>query len=138
MHLAKAEDFFEFKNVWKEFFPENPPARTTVEVGDTFPFRGVLLSIDAIALSGASKLERVSLSAPEGADPLAKSTCLSSLSALHMDSTGLGDQGVKAIAASQTLSKIEKLYLCSNKIGDEGAIALSQSPNLSHLTCLSV
>jgi 2-iminobutanoate/2-iminopropanoate deaminase len=70
VHLAKSEDFYEFKNVWKEFFPENPPARTTVQVGDTFPFRGVLLSIDAIALSGASKLERVSLSDPEGDDPL--------------------------------------------------------------------
>ena len=70
VHLANAESFYEFKIVWKEYFPENPPARTTVEVGDTFPFRGVLLSIDAIALSGTSKLERVTLLDPEGEDPL--------------------------------------------------------------------
>src|SRR5690349_5054641 len=38
VHLAEAADFYEFKLVWREYFPKNPPARTTIEVGETFPF----------------------------------------------------------------------------------------------------
>ena len=41
VHLASAADFYEFKLVWRRFFPADPPARMTVEVGDTFPFPGV-------------------------------------------------------------------------------------------------
>ncbi len=40
VHLAAAADFFEFKRVWREFFPKDPPARTTIEVGETFPIPG--------------------------------------------------------------------------------------------------
>src|SRR5437773_11577196 len=43
VHLADAAEFNEFKRVWKEHFPANPPARTTVEVGDTLPFPGTRL-----------------------------------------------------------------------------------------------
>lgn len=70
VHLVDASDFYEFKLVWREYFPENPPARTTVEVGDTLPFRGVRLSIDATALAGDSTLTRETLHDPEGSDPL--------------------------------------------------------------------
>lgn len=70
VHLADAQDFLEFKRVWKEFFPKDPPARTTVEVGDTLPFPGVRLSLDAVALAGDSKLVRQVLADPEGSDPL--------------------------------------------------------------------
>ena len=70
VHLAAPEDFYEFKLVWREYFPSDPPARTTVEVGDTFPFRGVRLSLDAVALAGASKLERQVLRDPDGPDPM--------------------------------------------------------------------
>ncbi|HZE58985.1 MAG TPA: RidA family protein, partial [Burkholderiales bacterium] len=71
VHLADAVELNEFKRVWKEYFPANPPARATVEVGDTLPFPGARLSLDAVALSGDSKLQRQVLSDPEGSDPLA-------------------------------------------------------------------
>src|SRR4051812_21505333 len=70
VHLADAGEFLEFKRVWKEYFPSNPPARTTVEVGDTLPFPGARLVIDAVALAGDSKLQRQVLTDPEGSDPL--------------------------------------------------------------------
>jgi 2-iminobutanoate/2-iminopropanoate deaminase len=70
VHLADAADFYEFKLVWREYFPQNPPARTTIEVGDTFPFRGVRLNLDVVALAGDSRLERQALRDPTGPDPL--------------------------------------------------------------------
>lgn len=70
VHLANAADFYEFKRVWREYFPDSPPARTTVEVGDTFPYRGVLLNLDVVALAGDSKLVREVLKDPQGPDPL--------------------------------------------------------------------
>jgi 2-iminobutanoate/2-iminopropanoate deaminase len=70
VHLADAADFYEFKLVWREYFPKDPPARTTVEVGDTFPFRGARLNLDVVALAGDSKLHRQVLRDPESADPL--------------------------------------------------------------------
>lgn len=45
--LLNMEDFQEMNEVFKEIFPENPPARTTTTV-KTFP-PGVLIEIDAIA-----------------------------------------------------------------------------------------
>jgi enamine deaminase RidA (YjgF/YER057c/UK114 family) len=70
VHLADASDFYEFKQVWREYFPKDPPARTTIEVGDTLPFRGTRISLDAVALAGDSKLSREILSDPEGSDPM--------------------------------------------------------------------
>ena len=70
VHLAEAADFYEFKLVWREYFPQDPPARTTVEVGDTFPVRGVRLNLDVVALAGDSKLVRQVLRDPAGPDPL--------------------------------------------------------------------
>ena len=70
VHLVDAHDFIEFKRVWKEYFPKDPPARTTVEVGDTLPFPNSLLCIDAVALAGNSKLVRQALNDPEGDDSL--------------------------------------------------------------------
>src|SRR6266436_5869009 len=55
VHLVDSADFYEFKLVWNEYFPSNPPARTTVEVGDTLPFHGARLNIDAVALASDSK-----------------------------------------------------------------------------------
>ena len=70
VHLADAADFYEFKLVWREYFPNDPPARTTIEVGDTLPFRGARLNLDAVALAGDSHLEREVLRDPDGPDPL--------------------------------------------------------------------
>ena len=70
VHLVDPADFYEFKLVWNEYFPSNPPARTTVEVGDTLPFQGARLNIDAVALASDSSLKREVLNDPEGADPI--------------------------------------------------------------------
>ncbi|MFI4988173.1 MAG: RidA family protein [Alphaproteobacteria bacterium] len=70
VHLVDPADFYEFKLVWRAYFPKDPPARTTVEVGDTLPFRSTRLNLDAVALAGDSKLARQVLHDPEGADPL--------------------------------------------------------------------
>ena len=70
VHLVDAADFYEFKRVWREFFPVDPPARTTVEVGPHLVFPGARLNLDAVALAGDSKLRRQILSDPLGPDPL--------------------------------------------------------------------
>ena len=70
VHLVDSADFYEFKLAWNEYFPSNPPARTTVEVGDTLPFLGARLNIDAVALASDSSLKRQVLNDPEGADPV--------------------------------------------------------------------
>lgn len=70
VHLADPADFFDFKVVWREYLPADPPARTTVEVGDTLPFRGARLSIDAVALASDARVERIVLRDPDGPDPL--------------------------------------------------------------------
>jgi enamine deaminase RidA (YjgF/YER057c/UK114 family) len=66
VHLAFASDFYEFKLVWREFFPQDPPARMTVEVGDTFPFSGIRINLDAVAITARGKLDRQALSDPVG------------------------------------------------------------------------
>jgi 2-iminobutanoate/2-iminopropanoate deaminase len=70
VHLADAADFYEFKLVWKELFPKDPPARTTVEVGDNFPFPGTRLNLDVVALADNSKLKREVLRGPTELDPI--------------------------------------------------------------------
>ncbi len=55
--LASEEDFIEFKEVWQNKLNPLFPARTTLVVGDTFPLPDCKVSIDAIALSGDSKIQ---------------------------------------------------------------------------------
>jgi len=69
VHLADPSDFYEFQLVWREYFPADPPARTVVVVGDTFPARNQLMSIDAVALTSAASSERESLSSSEVPEP---------------------------------------------------------------------
>src|SRR5262245_15546058 len=70
VHLVDCADFYEFKLVWNGYFPSNPPARTTVEVGDTLPFHGARLNIDAVALANDSSLKLEALHDPQGSDPV--------------------------------------------------------------------
>jgi enamine deaminase RidA (YjgF/YER057c/UK114 family) len=70
VHLVDAVDFCDFKLVWREYFPNLPPARTTVEVGDFLPFRSVRLNLDVVALAGDASVERIALRDPYGPDPL--------------------------------------------------------------------
>jgi enamine deaminase RidA (YjgF/YER057c/UK114 family) len=64
IHLARAADFYEFKLVWQEFFPKEPPACTVIEVGKTFPWPDVLLNLDAVAIAHDSGIERKVLNDP--------------------------------------------------------------------------
>jgi len=70
VQLASASDFYDFKLVWKEYFPSEPPVRTTLEVGDVFPFSGALLSLDAVALASGSRYRLETLSSPDVPDPM--------------------------------------------------------------------
>lgn len=47
-YLADMEDFASFNEVWGEFFPTNPPARTTVQAGLHPPFRVECEAVAAI------------------------------------------------------------------------------------------
>ena len=58
VHLVDASDFYEFKVVWKEFFPELPPARKTIVVGDEHIIPGCRLNLHAIALASDASVER--------------------------------------------------------------------------------
>ncbi|WP_162946953.1 RidA family protein [Ruegeria sp. EL01] len=58
VHLANVEGYYEFLLVWRKFFPDDPPARTVIEVGQTFPFPDALLNIDAVALLKESGLKK--------------------------------------------------------------------------------
>jgi enamine deaminase RidA (YjgF/YER057c/UK114 family) len=58
VYLADAADFHEFKLVWKELFGDDPPARTTIVVGDEHILPGARLSLHAVALAGDATVER--------------------------------------------------------------------------------
>jgi 2-iminobutanoate/2-iminopropanoate deaminase len=66
VHLAFASDFHEFKTIWMSFFPKDPPARMTIEVGDAFPFPGCRVNLDAIAVAAGCDMPRQALNDPEG------------------------------------------------------------------------
>jgi 2-iminobutanoate/2-iminopropanoate deaminase len=48
VYLADLADFQEFNRVYAEFFPQHPPARTTIQAAGLL--RGVAVEMDAIAL----------------------------------------------------------------------------------------
>jgi 2-iminobutanoate/2-iminopropanoate deaminase len=58
VYLADAADFHEFKLVWKELFGDDPPARTTIVVGDEHILPGARLNLHAVALAGDATVER--------------------------------------------------------------------------------
>ncbi|MEM0440599.1 MAG: Rid family detoxifying hydrolase [Candidatus Caldarchaeum sp.] len=48
--LAKPEDFAAMNDVYREYFPDSPPARTTVAVH--FPLKEILVEIEFIVYAG--------------------------------------------------------------------------------------
>jgi enamine deaminase RidA (YjgF/YER057c/UK114 family) len=56
--LIDPAEFYEFNLVWRTFFPANPPARTTIVVGDEHIVPGCRLNLRAVALATGSKWER--------------------------------------------------------------------------------
>lgn len=69
VHLAHAADFPDFKRVYADFFPIDPPARTTIVVGDEHVVPGAHLNLQAVALAGDSNLERVRVETTAAPDP---------------------------------------------------------------------
>jgi len=69
VHLAYPTDFHDFKLVWKEYFPNDPPAITAVEVGDEHIFPGALLNLHAVALAGDSRYAPEVLHSDDAPDP---------------------------------------------------------------------
>ncbi len=61
VYLVDPNDFYEFKLVWKQYFPTAPPARTTAIIGDEHVIPGCRLSLSAVALvrDAASKRETI-------------------------------------------------------------------------------
>jgi enamine deaminase RidA (YjgF/YER057c/UK114 family) len=73
--LVSAADFPEFNLVWKRRFPDEPPARWTIGVGDLHPLPGARVAIHAIALAGDSEHEKQLVSCADTPDTLAAEHC---------------------------------------------------------------
>jgi 2-aminomuconate deaminase len=69
--LANAADFYEFNLVWREYFSESPPARTTTVIGDHHIVPGALLNLDAVAIVGDSQYQREPILAEGAPNPMA-------------------------------------------------------------------
>ena len=70
--LTDISDFWGFEEVWAEFFPHEPPARTVIQGGLVNP--GCIVEVDVIALAGDSGLDReIVRSDAVSASPLAES-----------------------------------------------------------------
>ena len=64
VYLVDAADFYEFKLVWREFFPDSPPARTTAVIGEDHIIPGCRLNLHAVALANDASVEREVINAP--------------------------------------------------------------------------
>ena len=70
VYLVAPEDFYEFKLVWREYFPSEPPARTTAVVLDDHLVPGVRLSLQAVALAGDAKAVKETIHVDDVPDPM--------------------------------------------------------------------
>ena len=71
VYLVAPEDFYEFKLVWREYFPTEPPARTTAVVLDDHLVPGVRLSLQAVALAGDAGAVKETIHVDDAPDPMA-------------------------------------------------------------------
>jgi enamine deaminase RidA (YjgF/YER057c/UK114 family) len=71
VYLVAPEDFYEFKLVWREYFPSEPPARTTAIVLDDHLVPGVRLSLQAVALAGDAAAAKETIHVDDVPDPMA-------------------------------------------------------------------
>jgi enamine deaminase RidA (YjgF/YER057c/UK114 family) len=73
--LTSAADFYEFNRVWRRRFPEEPPARWVVGVGDTHPVPGARVGLHAVALAGDSEHVKQIIRCSDTPDTLAAEHC---------------------------------------------------------------
>ena len=81
VYLVDPADFYEFKLVWKEYFPHEPPARTTAIIGDDHIFPGALVSVSAVALASDASVAREYIHTDEAPDPLDAEWCAQAVKA---------------------------------------------------------
>ncbi len=70
-NVVKAEAFLEhprylhgLDRVWREFFPKDPPARTTIEVGPNHLIPGALVEVHAVAIVSGAGIRKEAVSPP--------------------------------------------------------------------------
>lgn len=63
VYLTDMADFCRLEEVWQEFFPADPPARTVIPVRE-LGFVGCMVEINLIALTDGSRLRREPIHAP--------------------------------------------------------------------------
>ena len=81
VYLVDPTEFYEFKLVWREYFPEEPPARTTAIVGDDHIVAGARLSVSAVALANEASVAREYIHTSEASDPLEAEWCAQAIKA---------------------------------------------------------
>ncbi len=81
VYLVDAAEFYEFKLVWKEYFPHQPPARTTAIIGDTHIIPGARLSVSAVALASDASVAREYIHTDTAPDPLEAEWCAQAIKA---------------------------------------------------------
>ena len=86
VHLVNGADFYEFKLVWREYFPVgcSPPALPWRSV-ILCRFPGVLLNLDVVALATNSKIKREVLRDPDGPDSMKNRVGISGYSRRQFD-----------------------------------------------------
>jgi enamine deaminase RidA (YjgF/YER057c/UK114 family) len=70
VYLVDPAEFYEFKLVWREYFPSAPPARTTAVVMDEHIIAGARLSLSAVALAGDSAVQKEIIHVDDVPDPM--------------------------------------------------------------------
>ncbi|MYB23948.1 MAG: RidA family protein [Acidimicrobiia bacterium] len=70
VQLAATADFGEFKLAWIDAFGDEPPARTTIVVGDDQVVPGARVTLNAVALNGDSTAQRETIRTDEAPDPM--------------------------------------------------------------------
>jgi len=63
VYLTNMQDVYEMNEVWRQFFPEDPPARTIIPATRLAPV-GCLVEINMIALERRAGMERAQIVAP--------------------------------------------------------------------------
>ena len=70
VYLVDPAEFYEFKLVWQEYFPDEPPARTTAIVGDAHIIPDARISVSAVALARDGSAAREYIHVDDAPDPL--------------------------------------------------------------------
>ena len=81
VYLVDPAEFYEFKLVWKAYFPQEPPARTTAVIGDDHIFPGARVSVSAVALANDATVPREYIHTDAAPDPLEAEWCAQAVKA---------------------------------------------------------